>query len=140
MSPDKNVDGDDIPNASDHFQKTKLSSLVGFAVTGAKEGELVTVATRINCKDYTPEAMLLFVQRTLNDLVYPEVINRARNGILPFDFKLINAHVMMYADESKNEVLFNDNVRFLANIIPEDGKELAPMQPRQLKVSSLLLS
>ena len=35
---------------------------------------------------------------------------------------------MMYADESKNEVLLNDNVRFLANIIPKDGKEPAPMQ------------
>lgn len=113
----------------DQYKKIKFPSLVGFAITGGKDGDLVTIATWINCKDpFTPEAILHFAQTTLDDLVYPEVINRARHGILPVDFKLMNAHVLMYA-ESKNEVLLNDNVRFLANIIPVDGKEPKQMQP-----------
>ena len=32
----------------------------------------------------------------------------------------------MHPDESKNEVLLNDNVRFLAYILTKDGKELTP--------------
>jgi hypothetical protein len=50
MSPDKNAYGDDTPSASDHYQKIRFPSLVGFTVTGAEDGEKVTVATRINCK------------------------------------------------------------------------------------------
>jgi hypothetical protein len=129
MSQAKDVNEDNIPEKPDRYQKIRFPSLVGFAVTGAKDDEPVAVATRINCKDpFAPEAILHVTQSTLDDLVYPEVINRARYGILPADFKLMKAHVMMYADESKNEVLINDNVRFIANILPEEGKGPASIQ------------
>ena len=36
---------------------------------------------------------------------------------------LTRAHVLMYGDESRNEVLLNDEVRFLAHIITKEGKE-----------------
>jgi hypothetical protein len=130
MSEVKDVKDDNIRSQDLQYKKIKFPSLVGVALTEAKDGEKVTIATWVNCKDpYTPEAKLHFIQSTLDDIVYPEVINRARHGILPVDFKLLNAHIIMHPDESKNEVLLNDNVRFLAHILTKDGKELTPNEP-----------
>jgi len=132
----KDVNEDNISRNPDRYQKIKFPSLVGFTLTGFKDGKLGIVTTQVNCKDrYTPEAILHFTQSTLDDLIYPEVINRARHGILPIDFKLRNAHVLMYPDESKNEVLFNEDVRFLAKILTEDGKE--PMLMQKVKANNI---
>ena len=92
-----------------------------------KSGDTVKIVTSLNCRDpYPPERRLLLIQQDLDDLVYPEVIARARNGTLPNNFVLTKAHVLMYGDESRNEVLLNDEVRFLAHILTKDGKELRP--------------
>jgi hypothetical protein len=71
----------------------------------------------MNCKDdYNQEGKLLLTQSTLDDIVYPEVIQKAMNGELPCDFQLRMVHVLMYGEESKNEVLLNEHVRFLAHV------------------------
>jgi uncharacterized protein (UPF0332 family) len=61
--------------------------------------------------------------------VYPEIINRAKNGRLPPDFQLRMAQVLMYAEESGNEVLVNDEVRFLAHVGLNDEKQINHQMP-----------
>lgn len=100
---------------------------MGVSLESGKSGDTVKIITSLNCRDpYPPERRLLLIQQDLDDLVYPEVIARARNGTLPNNFVLTKAHVLMYGDESRNEVLLNDEVRFLAHILTKDGKELRP--------------
>lgn len=119
----------EAPKTPDKEKKVKFPSLTGFSLTSGKDGDKVKIRTWLNCRDpYPLEMKLLLTQSTLDDLVYPEVIDRARNGKLPADFQLRNAHVFMYADESRNEVLLNDEVRFLAHIITKNGKEIKPME------------
>jgi hypothetical protein len=89
---------------------------MGVSLESGKSGDTVKMITSLNCRDpYPPDWRLMLIQQDLDDLVYPEVIARARNGILTNDFVLTRAHVLMYADEPRNEVLLYDEVRFLAH-------------------------
>ena len=84
MNGPKDGDKDDTPKNPDQYRKLKFPSLVGLTFTGGKDEEQIRVTTRVNCKDqYTPEAKLQFTQIVLDDFVYPEVVSRARYGILP---------------------------------------------------------
>ncbi|MGH9982507.1 MAG: hypothetical protein ACRD8W_00950 [Nitrososphaeraceae archaeon] len=108
-------------------KKVKFPSLMGVSLESARAGDSVGIITSLNCRNpYPPEWTPVLIQRDLDDLVYPEVIARARNGMLASNFVLTRAHVLMYGDESRNEVLLNDEVRFLAHIITTDGKEPKP--------------
>jgi hypothetical protein len=110
-------------------EQIKFPSMAGFSLGHANAGETIGIGVLLNCKDdYTQESKLLLTQSTLDDIVYPEVVRRAARGELPMDFKLIMAHVLMYADESKNEVLLNEEVCFVANVTLNDGKQLYPGQ------------
>jgi hypothetical protein len=110
-------------------EQIKFPSITGFSLGHANAGEKIGIGVLLNCKfDYTQETKLLLTQSTLDDIVYPEVIRRVAKAELPIDFKLIMAHVRMYADESKNEVLLNEEVCFITNVSINDGKQLYPEQ------------
>jgi hypothetical protein len=60
--------------------KKQLSfpSLVGFTLTAGEDGQKVTIATLLNCRDENPQELKLFlIQSTLDDIIYPEIIKRA---------------------------------------------------------------
>jgi hypothetical protein len=106
-------------------KKVKFPSLVGLSLTSANSREKVKIAVLSNCKDdYDQETKVRLTQSTLRDIVYPEVLERARNGSLPPDFRLRMAHVLMYAEQSGNEVLLNDDVRFLAHVSLSEKKQI----------------
>ena len=114
-------------NSSKRRKNVKFHSAMGVSMEYANPGDSVKIMFSLNCRDPCPPGWRqMFIQRDLDDLVYPEVVERARNGILANDFVLRAAHVLMYGDESRNEVLLNDEVRFLAHIITKDGKEPNP--------------
>jgi hypothetical protein len=67
-------------------KKVKFPSMVGFSLTAADSGEKVKIAILLNCNDkYHQVTRLLLTQSTLDDIVYPEVLQRAMNGRLPPD-------------------------------------------------------
>src|SRR4051794_29027771 len=110
-------------------KKVRFPSITGFSLTSANPGEKIKIAALMNCKDdYNQETKLLLTQSTLDDIVYPEIIQRALNGELPSDFQLRMAHVLMYGEQSKNEILLNEHVRFLVHISLNDEKQLKRMQ------------
>lgn len=102
-------------------------SVMGVSMEYANAGDSVKIMYSLNCRDpLPPEWRLKFIQRDLDNLVYPEVVNRALNGTLADDFILRAAHILMYGNESRNEILLNDEVRFLAHVITKNGKEPKP--------------
>jgi HEPN domain-containing protein len=52
----------------------------------------------------------------LDNYAYPEVMKRISNGKLSHEFKLYNFQLVMFADQTKNQVFLNDEVRFITNI------------------------
>jgi hypothetical protein len=57
----------------------------------------------------------------LDNYAYPEVMQRISSGKAPDDFRLQNVHLIMLADMSCNQILLNDEVRFITNIEFKDG-------------------
>lgn len=91
----------------------RLASFVGFATNSAKDGEKVAFAFISNCKDSTiaEEHRNVMMQSVLDDVVYPEVFKLIKEGKLEANFGLRRAHILLYSDKSRNEILLNDNVR-----------------------------
>jgi hypothetical protein len=102
----------------------KFSSLSGISLEAANPGGKVKVALTINCKDniVNDESKFDLARRVLDDIVYPEVIQRSQDNNLPPDFHLRQAHILMFDNEYKNKVLLNDEVGFFANVILKEGK------------------
>lgn len=92
----------------------KFSSITGLSMHGANKGERVKLRLALNCKDpsITEESRIKSIQRHLDDIVYPEIIERALRGKLPSDFRLSKAHILMFGNEYKNKVLINEESRF----------------------------
>ncbi len=56
-------------------------------------------------------------------------MKQVESGILPSDFKLPNVHLVMYADQRRNEILLNDNLRSMAHIKFKPEKSFQSGQP-----------
>ena len=57
--------------------------IVGISMEYANPGDSVKIMYSINCRDPCPPGWReMFVQQELDGLIYPEVIERAQNGIL----------------------------------------------------------
>lgn len=110
-------------------EKLRFDSLLGYALTAAKDGEKVQIGFQINCKDIPPETKPKMTTFILDNLAYPEAFIRIKNGKLNPDFRLHNVHILMYADKARNEVLLNDEVRFKAHVKFADGKTFEAGQP-----------
>jgi hypothetical protein len=100
----------------------KFNSFMGFAMNAAKEGEKVSIAFQMNCKDSLDEVMKTSIgQNILTDFVYPEIQRRVKEGKVDAEFKPYKAHLLMYSDETRNEILLNDDVRIKGLIKFRDG-------------------
>lgn len=101
----------------------KFPSVFGYSTTSAKKGDRIPVAFRINCNDaYPSNAKLTMANNALDEIIYPEIISLSKENKLPENFILSCAHLLMYANESRNEILLNDDVRFLGNVLFESNK------------------
>ena len=90
----------------------KFHSIYGYSTASARNGEKVSIAFRINCKnDLFPDGKLRMISNILDDIAYPEVIRRVKEAQLPIDFGLNKVHIVMFGDESRNEILLNEEVR-----------------------------
>lgn len=96
----------------------KVPSLVGFATKDAAERDSsVRLAFRINCKDNKfTEITPVIINSILDDFIYPEIFQRAKNGTTISNFKLEKAHIIMHNDEKRNEILLNEEVNFIGLI------------------------
>lgn len=94
----------------------KFESFFGFSTNYATGGQIAKVAYRINCNSEIPdEGKLTMISNILDNYAYPEVMRRIENGLLLPNFKLNSVHLVMHTDETRNEILLNDEVRFLVN-------------------------
>jgi uncharacterized protein (UPF0332 family) len=99
---------------------TKFPSLTGISLSNATEGQKVQISLISNCEDKTTIDKNVVCQNILDDIVYPEIIDRARNGQLLDNFRLSMAHIIMHIDETKNEVLLNEDVLFFGQVTLKD--------------------
>lgn len=109
-----------------HKRKTiKFDSFSGFALSEAKKkGDLVSIAFQFNVNDGFPsEGKLIMTQNILDGIVYPEIIRRAQNNSLESDFRLQHAHLLLYSDPSKNDILLNNDVRLKLHVKFVDDKK-----------------
>lgn len=96
--------------------KSAIPSLAGFAAEdAAEEDKTAKIGFKINCKDNF-EGIPALITAILDEFVYPEVMVRVKQGILSDDFRLFKAHILMYTDESRNQILLNDEVRFVGQV------------------------
>lgn len=96
---------------------TSIPSLSGFALTGGQPGEKVKVGLSINVNDdNSTDLKFTLLRDMLDDFVYPYIIRQAQDDKIPSNFKLQMAQIVMYEDESLNEIFVNEDVRFLAQI------------------------
>jgi hypothetical protein len=84
----------------------------------------VKIRFQVNCKDkFLEGTKALMVFDILDNYAYPEVMKQVESGILQSDFKLTDVHLVMYADQSLNEILLNGKVRSVANIKYKQGQQ-----------------
>lgn len=103
----------------------KFPSLVGFATNSAKDGEKVGFIFQLNCTDQFDEiGRMSILQSLLDDLVYPEVMLQIKEGKLDLPFNLRKAHLLLYSDESRNEILLNNKVRIKGLVKFQDGRSV----------------
>ena len=95
---------------------------MGFAMNAANSGEKVSVASQMNCKDGIDDAIKISIaQNILTDLIYPEIQTRVKNCEIDAGYKPYKIHLLMYSDETRNEILLNDDVRIKGLIKFSDG-------------------
>lgn len=112
------------------IKTVKFTSIFGYSTTSAKKGERIPVAFRINCNDrYPADLKLTMATDALDTIIYPEIINLVKDGKLPSNFILSRAHLLMYADERRNQILLNENVRFFGNVLFEGNKTFQKGDP-----------
>ena len=88
----------------------KFNSIFGYSITSARDGERVAVTFRVNCKDnFSSEIKSKMASNVLDDVIYLEIMRLISQGVLPVDFRLWKAQLVMYSDASQNEILLNDD-------------------------------
>jgi len=104
--------------------KSEIPSLGGFAAEDAAAGDrTVKIGFRINCKDDLP-GIPVTINSILDEFAYPEVIIRAKEKRLASNFDLYKVHMVMYDDSKRNEILLNEEVRFvgLVHLVKRERK------------------
>lgn len=71
----------------------KFDSLFGISMDAPNPGDKIRIKFSVNCKDYSFSDLykLEHIQSYLDEYVYPEVIQRSKQGNLSNDFKLTKA-------------------------------------------------
>lgn len=99
-----------------NYQNIPFGSFSGFALTGAKKkGDKIIMGLQFNVHDNQSKLLkLTMTQHILDDLIYPEIINRVKENSGRPTLPLLFAHVMMFSDEKKNRIFINDEVKIKA--------------------------
>jgi hypothetical protein len=107
------------------IQKFKLISFGGIAAEDAADyDKTVKIRFQINCKDkFLENTKALMVFDILDNYAYPEAMKQVESGILQPNFKLTDVHLVMYDDQTLNEILLNDKVRSVANLKYKQGQQ-----------------
>ena len=111
-------------------KEIKFESFFGFALTSAKAGEIGAVGFQFNVTGPSkPQHSDIMVLNCLEDLVYPEIMRRVKEGKVKLPFKLNKAHILLFSDNTKNDVLLNDEVRFQLLMRLKKGKSFKKKDP-----------
>lgn len=100
--------------------KFNFKTFSGFALESIKAGEkrVAKIGYQFNIQDKVePEIKLRLIQNTLDNFVYPEIMNRIEKGKLTSSFRLTKAHILLFTRHSKNKILLENEVMFNANCI-----------------------
>jgi hypothetical protein len=109
--------------------KIEIPLLGGFATEDAAEGDpTVRMGFKLNCKDSFPGVKTTLISNILDDFAYPEIMFRVKQGLLTPEFKLFNLHIVLYNDSRNNEVLLNNEVRFVG-LVQLKNKDRAYGEP-----------
>jgi uncharacterized protein (UPF0332 family) len=111
-------------------QINQFESFYGFSLHGAKEGEKVRIAFRINCGNKrSEEERMMHIANILDNFAYPEIMRRIKDHRISSNYKLHSVDLVMYQNSNRNEILLNEEVRFLPNVKYKVNK---PFKPGQL--------
>jgi hypothetical protein len=107
---------------------SSLKSLGAIVAEAAAENQSTFKAVfQVNCQDKFLEGVKSkMIFNILDNYAYPEVMRRTKDGKLYDDFRLHNVHLVMFADETKNHILLNDEARFITNIEFRHGVKYRP--------------
>lgn len=106
-----------------HCQSNTIKSFSGISLNSANEGEKVSIAFKLNCQDKRPEDdQIRLIADILDNYAYPEVMNRIADGRLTSDFRLHSVHMIMFQDCKRNEILLNEDVKFMPHIKYKNSK------------------
>lgn len=119
------------------MKKVKFDSAVGYALTGAKDGERFIFTYKVSCEDarIPKEDLDKITEETIKSYAYQELHERAKAGRITLPYPLHDVHVIMYPDESRNEILLNEQVRFVGNVILSPG--ISPKFKQNMKANEI---
>ncbi|MGD1838338.1 MAG: hypothetical protein ACPKPY_09830 [Nitrososphaeraceae archaeon] len=110
-------------SANKQFSSVKFSSISGISANNAKDGKKVKILFHDNCNSDNNYEKLDNIYNILDNVIYPEIMKRIEGGILRSDFRLQNAQLIMFFDESKNKILLNDEVKMIADLDTKKKKK-----------------
>ncbi|HKQ22209.1 MAG TPA: hypothetical protein VJS91_09230 [Nitrososphaeraceae archaeon] len=117
----------------------KFHSWHGFNKEAANPGDIARIQYRLNCIEEIP-----FDQKThhicdvLDNYAYPQIIKMIHDGKLATNFTLRAVQLVMFKDESKNKILFNDDtdfyvhVKYRSDLNPKAGDKLEEKHIEQI--------
>jgi len=101
----------------------KFESYYAISLDAAQVGQKIRIAFRSDCQEKrSDEEQIRLVADILDNLAYPEIMKRIANGNLTSDFRLHSVHLIMYRDSSRNEILLNEEVKFMPNVKYRNSK------------------
>ncbi len=142
MKKNKKINLEKLLTRIELKSKFNFKTFTGFALESVNAGEkkVAKLGYQINIQDNIDiETKLRLIQNTLDNYVYPEIINRVERGQLKSTFRLTKAHVLLYTRHAKNKILLENEVMFNANCIwnepdkIEIGKPVLGKEIKKLK-------
>ena len=120
------------PKLKNLLKRAKLNTsfnfktFTGFALESAEKGEKVRMEFQFNVKDQhiDPEVKTLIIHNILDNFVYPEIMYRVHNGMLPPSFRPTHAHILLNTNSSKNKILLDNETHFSANFVLKHDRDI----------------
>ncbi|HET6589194.1 MAG TPA: hypothetical protein VFG45_03410 [Candidatus Nitrosocosmicus sp.] len=110
-----------------------IPSIIGYSLEdAAANNDKVKLGFKRNCNDEFPGKAVMLTS-LLEDFVYPYVFQKIRENRLPPNFRLTHAHFIMDTSGKCNQILFNEEVRFLVHVKLQQDEARKPNDPVHLK-------
>ena len=113
------------------YTSFNFESFFGFALESVEKGESAKMGFQFNVKDQyvDSETKTLMIQHTLDDYIYPEIMHRVHNGILPPSYRPTLVHMLLSTRSSRNKIFLDNETHFSANIVLKCDRDLKDNEP-----------